>query len=88
MHVQDQYITLFLEVFQEKKLFFNTEYIFPTTLDYIEKKYTNSNRDVEIPEIIKEQVITKALRVVDLAKDGVQIPFYDIIEMKKILLNK
>ena len=24
----------------------------------------------------------------DLAKNGVQIPFYDIIEMKEILLNK
>lgn len=71
-----------------KKAVFLIQNIFPTTLDYIEKKYKNSNRDVEIPEIIKEQVITKALRVVDLAKDGVQIPFYDIIEMKKILLNK
>ena len=70
-----------------KKAVLFIQNIFPTTLDYIEKKYTNSNRDVEIPEIIKEQVITKALRVVDLAKDGVQIPFYDIIEMKKILLN-
>ena len=51
-----------------KKAVFLIQNIFPTTLDYIEKKYTNSNRDV--------------------AKDGVQIPFYDIIEMKKILLNK
>ena len=51
-------------------------------------KYTNSNKDVEIPEIVKDEVITKSLMVVNLAKSGVQIPFYDIIEMKKILLNE
>lgn len=33
-------------------------------------------------KIVKEQVITKALRVVDLAKDGVQIPFYAITVKK------
>ena len=43
--------------------------------------------DVEIPEIVKEEVITKALRVVNLAEDGTNIPFYDIIEMKNILLE-
>ena len=71
-----------------KKAVFLIQNIFPTTLNYIEKKYTNSNKDVEIPQIIKEQVITKSLRVIDLAKNGVQIPFYDINEMKEILLNK
>ena len=71
-----------------KKAVFLIQNIFPTTLEFIEKKYTNSNKDVEIPEIIKEQIITKSLRVVNLAKAGVQIPFYDIIEMKRILLNK
>ena len=55
--------------------------------EYIEKKYTNSNKDVEIPEIVKEEVITKALRVVNLAEDGINIPFYNIIEMRDILLN-
>ena len=44
--------------------------------------------DVEINKVVKNEVITKALRVVDLAKGGVQIPFYDIIEMKNILLSK
>ena len=71
-----------------KKAVFLIQNIFPTTLDYIEKKYTNSNKDVEIPEVVKDEVITKSLRVVNLAKSGVQIPFYDIIEMKKILLNE
>ena len=71
-----------------KKAVFLIQNIFPTTLDYIEKKYTNSNKDVEIPEVVKDEIITKSLRVVNLAKSGVQIPFYDIIEMKKILLNE
>ena len=44
--------------------------------------------DVEIPEIVKEEVITKALRVVNLAEDGVNIPFYNIIEMRNILLKR
>lgn len=70
-----------------KKAVFLIQNIFPTTLKYIEKKYTNSNRDVEVQEVVKKEVITKALRVVDLAKSGIQIPFYNIIEMKKILLE-
>lgn len=37
-----------------KKAVFLIQNIFPTTLDYIEKKYTNSNKGVEIPKIIKE----------------------------------
>lgn len=71
-----------------KKAVFLIQNIFPTTIKYIEKKYRNSNMDVEIPEIVKEEVITKALRVVNLAEDGVNIPFYNIIEMKNILLKR
>ena len=56
-------------------------------MKYIEKKYTNSNKDVEIPTVVKEEVITKALRVVRLAEDGINIPFYNIIEMRDILLK-
>jgi len=70
-----------------KKAVFLIQNIFPTTIKYIEKKYTNSNMDVEIPEIVKDEVITKALRVVNLAKNGVNIPFYNIIEMRNILLE-
>ena len=70
-----------------KKAVFLIQNIFPTTEKYIEKKYTNSDKDVEIPEIVKEEVITKALRVVNLAEDGINIPFYNIIEMRDILLN-
>lgn len=61
--------------------------IFPTTEKYIEKKYTNSNKDVEIPIVVKEEIITTALRVIRLAESGVNIPFYNIIEMKEVLLE-
>ena len=80
------YIFVFGNVLGKKAVFL-IQNIFPTTLEYIEKKYTNSNRDVEIPEVVKAEIITKSLRVVDLAKGGVKIPFYDIIEMKNILLD-
>lgn len=71
-----------------KEAVFLIQNIFPTTENYIEKKYTNSNKDVEIPTIVKEDVITTSLRVVALAENGVNIPFYDIIEMKNILLEQ
>ena len=71
-----------------KKAVFLIQNIFPTTEKYVEKKYTNSNIDVEIPEIVKEVIITKALRVVNLAEAGIHIPFYVILGMKNILIKK
>lgn len=44
--------------------------------------------DVEIPTTEKDNVIITSLRVVELAQRGINIPFYDIIEMKNILLKK
>ena len=70
-----------------KKAVFLIQNIFPTTEKYIEEKYTNSNIDVEIPAVVKEEIIKTALRVVRLAEEGIHIPFYDIIEMKNILLK-
>ena len=71
-----------------KKAVFLIQNIFPTTERYIENKYVNSNIDVEIPTRIRDNVIITSIRVVELAERGIDIPFYDIIEMKKILLNK
>ena len=70
-----------------KKAVFLIQNIFPTTEKYIEEKYTNSNKDVEIPTVVKDEIIRISLRVVKLAEVGTNIPFYDIIEMKKILLE-
>ncbi len=71
-----------------KKAVFLIQNIFPTTEKYIEEKYTNSNIDVEIPIVVKDEIITTALRVVRLAEEGINIPFINIIEMKKILLKE
>lgn len=70
-----------------KKAVFLIQNIFPTTEEYIAEKYINSNVDVEIPQIVKNEIITIALRVVRLAEEGINIPFYNIIEMKKLLLK-
>ena len=71
-----------------KKAVFLIQNIFPTTKKYIENKYVNSNIDVEIPTRVRDNVIITSIRVVELAERGINIQFYDIIEMKKILLNK
>ncbi len=71
-----------------KKSVFLIQNIFPTTEKFIEEKYTNSNKDVEIPTVVKNEIITIALRVVRLAEEGVNIPFNNIIEMKEMLLKK
>lgn len=70
-----------------KKAVFLIQNIFPVTEKYIAEKYINSNIDVEIPEIVRNEIITTALRVVRLAEEGINVPFYNIIEMKNILLE-
>ena len=71
-----------------KKAVFLIQNVFPTTEKYIEEKYTNSNKDVEIPTVVKDEIIRTSLRVVRLAEGGTNIPFYDIIEMKNLLLKQ
>ena len=70
-----------------KKAIFLIQNIFPMTEKYIENKYVNSNIDVEIPTKVKNNVIVTALRVVELAERGINVPFYNIVEMKNILLG-
>lgn len=70
-----------------KNSVFLIQNIFPTVEKYIEKKYTNSNIDVEIPTTERDNVIITSLRVVRLAEKGIHIPFYNILEMKNILLR-
>ncbi|MBO5004558.1 MAG: hypothetical protein J6D03_04805, partial [Clostridia bacterium] len=61
--------------------------IFPTTEEYIESKYQNKMKDVEITETLKQEIIETSMNVIKLAKKGINIPFYDILEMKNILLE-
>ena len=42
---------------------------------------------MKITESLKEEIIEVSLNVIKLAKKGIVIPFYDIIEMKNILLE-
>ena len=71
-----------------KKAVFLIQNIFPTIEEYIEKKYVSSNIDVEIPKKVKDNVIVISFRVVELAERGINVPFYDIVRMKNVLLNK
>ena len=45
-------------------------------------------QDVEITEVLKREIIQASINVIKLAKKGINIPFYDIIEMKNVLLKK
>lgn len=56
--------------------------------NFIEKKYQNKNEDVNITESLKREVIHTAKNVIKLSKKGINIPFYDIIKMKEILLKE
>ena len=71
-----------------KEKTFLIQNIFPTTENYIESKYKNNNKDVEISEIIKKEIIDTSYTVIKLAKKGINIPFYDIIKMREVLLKE
>lgn len=71
-----------------KKAVFLIQNIFPTIEKYVLEKYITENKDVEIPLKMKHKVISRAKQVINMAERGINIPFYDIKEMKKILLQK
>ena len=62
--------------------------IFPTTEEYILEKYVTENKDVEIALNVRNKIIAYSRQVIMKAEQGINIPFYNIIEMEKILLNK
>lgn len=70
-----------------KERTFLIQNIFPTTEKYVENKYQNKKEDVEITESLKKEVIQTSLDVIRLAQKGINMPFYDILEMKNILLK-
>lgn len=81
------YNFVFGKVLGKEKTFL-IQNIFPTTKKYIENKYQNKNQDVEISENLKKKIIDTSMTVIKLAQKGINIPFYDIIEMKNTLLGK
>ncbi len=80
------YNFVFGKVLGKEKAFL-IQNIFPTTEDYIESKYQNKLQDVEITESLKKEIIETSINVIKLAKKGIHIPFYNIIEMKNVLLR-
>ena len=79
------YNFVFGKVLGKEKAFL-IQNIFPTTEEYIESKYKNKKQDVEIAETLKNEIIKTSMNVINLAKKGINIPFYNIIEMKNVLL--
>lgn len=80
------YNFVFGKVLGKEKAFL-IQNIFPTTEKYIEDKYQNKMQDVEITESLKTEIIQTSRNVIKLAKKGINIPFYNIIEMKQLLLK-
>lgn len=70
-----------------KEKAFLIQNIFPTRKEYIESVYKSKMQDVKITESLKQEIIETSINVIKLAKKGINIPFYDIIEMKNILLK-
>lgn len=62
--------------------------MFCTKNSYIEMKYCNNNLDVQITNKLKEDVIATVKHIISMAKMGINILFYYILEMKEKLLLK
>jgi len=80
------YNFVFGKVLGQERVFL-IQNMFPTKEEYIEEKYKTNKKDVEITISLQNEVIETASNVIKLAKKGINIPFYDIIEMKKYLLD-
>lgn len=70
-----------------KDAVFLIQNMFPTVEKYVKEKYVTSNVDVEISSDVRDRIIRIAYRVLRLAQEGIHIPFYNVIEMKKFLLK-
>lgn len=71
-----------------KQSVFLIQNLFPTKECYISEKYTTDNKDVEIPSGVRNKVISYSKQIIHMAEIGIHIPFYDIIQMKKLLLKQ
>ena len=81
------YNFVFGQVMGVEKVFL-IQNIFPTTEEYIFGKYVMNGIDVNISESLRREVVETAQQVIEFAKIGVNIPFYDIISLKKALEKK
>ena len=56
--------------------------------EYVLEKYITENKDVEIALNVRNKVIAYSRQVIMKAEQGINIPFYNILEMEKILLKR
>lgn len=80
------YNFVFGKVLGKEKVFL-IQNIFPVTEKYIEEKYKNKNQDVEISPNLKKEIIKTATTIIKMSMKGINIPFYDIITLKEILIK-
>ena len=80
------YNFVFGKVLGKEKVFL-IQNIFPTTEEFIGNKYQNNKKDVEITDSLKVEIIKTSTNVINLAKKGINIPFYDINQMREICLK-
>ena len=52
------------------------------------EKYITKDKDVDVSLKLKNKVISYSKQVIRMTENGINIPFNNINEMKKILLNK
>ena len=67
-----------------KKAVFLIQNIFPTTEEYVLEKYITENKDVEIALNVRNKVIAYSRQVIMKAEQGINIPFYNILDMEKV----
>ena len=80
------YNFVFGQVLGVEKVFL-IQNIFPTTEEDILDKYILNGKEVAISTRLRREVLETAEKVIELAKRGVNIPFYDIISMRNALEN-
>lgn len=71
-----------------KERTFLIQNMFPITEKYIQEKYIQNNKDVEITYTLGKEIEEKANQVLKLAERGKKVVFTNIIKIKEILLNE
>lgn len=72
----------------DRETAFLIQNMFPTTEKYIQEKYVQKNKDVEIAYSLRKEIEDKANLVLKLAERGEKVVFTNIVKIKKILLEE
>ncbi|MGN1302007.1 MAG: type III toxin-antitoxin system CptIN family toxin [Clostridia bacterium] len=71
-----------------KERVFLIQNMFPIIEKYIQEKYIQNNKDVEITHSLRKEIEEKANYVLKLAERGKKVVFTDIVKIKKMLLEE